>query len=61
MSVASKRPNVPVGGRHGHTMGTAALASAAAVRRQAGVQQVLLALSIKITPLQPLPRSHQHV
>jgi hypothetical protein len=60
MFVASKRLNV--GGRHGHTMGTAVLASTAVVRRQAGARQALLALFTKITPCSPyLPRSHQHV
>jgi hypothetical protein len=54
MFVASKRLNGPVGGRHGHTMGTAVLASAT-VRRQAGAQQVLLTLFIENYPLQPLP------
>jgi hypothetical protein len=63
MSVASKRLSGPVGGCHGHTMGTAVLASAAAVRRQAGARQALLvALFIRITPCSPyLRRLHQHV
>jgi hypothetical protein len=54
MSVASKRLNGPVGGRHGHTMGTAVLALAA-VRLQAGAQQVLLTLFIENYPPAALP------
>jgi len=55
MSVASKHLNGPLAVAMDITMGTAVLASAATVRRQAGARQALLALSIKNYPLQPLP------
>ena len=59
MSVASKRLDGSVA--MDTTMGTAMLASAAAVSRPAGVQQTLLALFIKNYPRSPLlSRSHQH-
>jgi hypothetical protein len=50
MSVASKRPNGPVGAM-GTTMATV-LALAAVTRCQAGTRPSLLRLSIKINPLQ---------
>ena len=53
MSVASKRLNSPLAVTMDITMGTAVLASAATVRRQAGARQALLAFSIKNFPLQP--------
>jgi len=54
MSVASKRLDGSSAVAMDTTIGTAVLASAAAVRRPAGVQQTLLALFIKNYPLQPL-------
>jgi hypothetical protein len=54
MFVASRRLNGPLAVAMDTTMGTAVLASAATVRRQAGARQALLALSIKNNPLQPL-------
>ncbi len=55
MSAASKRLNRPLAVAMDTTIGTAVLASAATVRRQAGARQALLvALSIKNFPLQPL-------
>ncbi len=61
MSVASKRLDGRLAVAMDTTMGTAVLASAAALRRQTGAAPALLALSIKNYPLQPLLRSHQHV
>jgi hypothetical protein len=62
MSVASKRLCGPLAVAMDTTMGTAVLASAATVRRQAGARQAHLALFMKNYPCSLyLARSHQHV